>query len=145
MIFVSIDPGATVGLYWHDTGDDFGHMGLTLRSSGEECDFDSFISILLPRIQSYAADNLVTVLIEQAPGHGDIQQNLRVAKIDEVIALRKNTKIIHILPGEWKPYAKAQKIASQCPYRSRHVTDAFCMLKYFRMISRENNVDEYFA
>jgi hypothetical protein len=119
MLFISIDPGITVGVYG----------ALENRIFMQEYPISKFLDTL--RGKDLAPDYINTIfIVEQAPLHGDPEQNIRVNKIESIIAGKANSRLIRILPGEWKPLAKAQQWASEIDTPSQHIKDAYCMLKF---------------
>ena len=120
MYLLSIDPGVTTGIcsilngqmsFWEMSNDDFVEL----------------ISDCSPKI----VHERKIVIVEQAPLHGDPDQNIRVNKIESVVVCWEDCEIIRILPGAWKPLAQAQKWAKDVETSSQHVKDAYCMLRYF--------------
>lgn len=117
---IGIDPGYSTGIVLID----YPSRVLTHKT----IEGTSPIGYIIDLILSFPYAEIV---VEKAPENGEITQAIRVSRITR--AIEECNRIVNmILPGEWKPFAKAQgwdyPTAS-----SQHEKDAYCIARYFGM------------
>ena len=120
---MAIDPGVTTGIYY--VIDDIPYHN-------NIAPFDNY---LLLHLSTYLSKlDLVDkiIIIEQPPRNGDPEQTKRVNAVEAAIIDIPRLEIVRMLPGEWKPLAKAQKWTIDIPLGiSMHVQDAYCIYRYY--------------
>jgi len=125
MLIMAIDPGVMTGVYY--VIDDISYYDSIL--------FDDYLLLHLSKYLSKLDMIDKIVIVEQPPRNGDPEQTKKVNAIETAIIDIPKLEIVRILPGEWKPLAKAQKWTQDIPTTiSVHVKDAYCMYRYYKMV-----------
>lgn len=112
---IGIDPGYSTGIVMIQAPDEpITHMTFAGKSP-----------IRYIRDMVFCFPKAIAV-VEEEPRNGDPQQAVRVAKI--LTAIDREYHLI--LPGEWKPFAKAQGWVYKNA-GSQHEQDAYCIARYY--------------
>lgn len=125
----SLDPGVTTGLAVI-----YSAQAVALQSLRDERVVETLRSLPTPSL----------VFVEGAPANGDPRQIQRVARIEEFLRNElglSSSRIMLVLPGHWKPMAKALRWRHQAS-SDQHQADAYNIARYTIIRRFGNDIGE---